>query len=66
MQKFLIIAGIVILLAGLFWPFLSKIHIGRLPGDIIIDKPNMKIFIPVTTMILASIILTIIMRFFRK
>ncbi len=60
MQKWLIIIGLLIIAAGLFWPWLSKIPLGRLPGDIVIDKPNLKIYIPVTTMILISVILSVL------
>ena len=44
--------GILILLAGLLWPVLIKLPFGKLPSDIIIDKPNFKIYIPITTMLL--------------
>lgn len=60
MQKWLIIIGLLIVAAGLLWPWLNKIPLGRLPGDIVIDKPNLKIFIPVTTMILISVILSML------
>lgn len=66
MQKTLIVLGIVLLAAGLLWPWLGKLPIGRLPGDIVIDRPNLKIYIPITTMIIISIIITILARFFRK
>ncbi|MBK9098576.1 MAG: DUF2905 domain-containing protein [bacterium] len=66
MQRTLIIIGIVILLAGLLWPWLIKLPIGKLPGDIIIDKPNFKIYIPITTMIIFSLLLTLIFWLFRK
>lgn len=66
MQKTLIILGVVFLAVGLLWPWLGKLPIGRLPGDIIIDRPNMKIYFPITTMIIISIIISLISRFFRK
>ena len=66
MQKVLIYAGIALLLIGLFWPYLSKIPLGRLPGDIVIDKPNVKIYFPLTTMILISILISLLLRFFRR
>jgi len=66
MQKILIYAGLALLIVGLLWPYLSKIPLGRLPGDIIINKPNVKIYFPLTTMILLSIILSLILRFFRR
>ena len=66
MQKILIYAGIFLLLIGLFWPYLSKIPLGRLPGDIVINKPNVKIYFPLTTMILLSILISLILRLFRR
>jgi hypothetical protein len=66
MQKTLIILGVVFLAVGLLWPWLGKVPIGRLPGDIVIDRPNLKIYIPITTMIIISIIISLISRFFRK
>ena len=66
MQKTLIILGAVLLAAGLLWPWLGKLPIGRLPGDIVIDRPNFKIYIPITTMIIVSIIISLVARFFRK
>jgi hypothetical protein len=66
MQKVLIGTGVILLAAGLLWPWLGKLPIGRLPGDIIINRPNLKIYIPVTTMIIISIIISLLVRFFRK
>lgn len=66
MQKVLIGLGVIFLAVGLFWPWLGKLPIGRLPGDIIIDRPNLKIYIPITTMIIVSIIISLLTRFFRK
>ncbi len=66
MQKTLIIAGILILVIGLFWSWLVKLPLGRLPGDIVISRPNMKIYIPITTMILISLVISILLRIFRK
>ena len=66
MQKVLIGIGLMFLAAGLLWPWLGKLPIGRLPGDIIIDRPNLKIYIPITTMVIISIIISLLIRFFRK
>ena len=41
MQKLLIIIGIALVVAGLLWPWLSKLPLGKLPGDIVIDRPNL-------------------------
>ena len=61
-----IILGLIILIAGIAWPILDKLPLGRLPGDIVIDKPGMKVYIPITTMILVSLVISVILWFFRK
>ncbi|MCB1146525.1 MAG: DUF2905 domain-containing protein, partial [Leptospiraceae bacterium] len=49
MQKIMIISGVVLILAGLAWPWLSKLPLGRLPGDIAIESENVKFYFPVVT-----------------
>ena len=66
MQKNLIVIGILILLAGLLWPWLGKLPLGRLPGDIVIDRPGFKFYFPVTTMILISLIISAILWLMRR
>ncbi|MGB7921189.1 MAG: DUF2905 domain-containing protein [Desulfobacterales bacterium] len=66
MQKILIILGILVLAFGILWPWISKLPIGRLPGDIVIDKPGLKVYIPITTMILVSVIVSVILWLLRK
>jgi hypothetical protein len=66
MQKTLITLGLVIVIAGLLWPWLSKLPLGRLPGDIVIDKPGFKLFFPITSMLLASGLISLILWLFRK
>jgi hypothetical protein len=65
MRKALIILGLIVLLVGLFWPWLGRIPLGRLPGDIIISKPGFKFYFPITTSIIISIIIAVIMRIFK-
>ncbi|WP_028578638.1 DUF2905 domain-containing protein [Desulfomicrobium escambiense] len=66
MQRALILIGLVILAVGLAWPFIGKLPLGRLPGDIVIDRPGFKFFFPLTTGILISIVLSFIAWLFRK
>jgi len=66
MQKALIAIGVLLIAAGLLWPFLSKLPLGRLPGDIVIDRPGLKIFIPITTMILISVVVSLILWLLRR
>lgn len=61
MGKFLIIAGIILVIVGLAIHFSDGIpFLGKLPGDISIERKNFKFYFPVTTSILVSIILTLI------
>lgn len=65
--KILVIIGAVIALAGLILIFGNKIGLGKLPGDIFINKGNFSFYFPVVTSIVVSIILTILFNiFFRK
>ena len=66
MQRTLITIGILILAAGLLWPWIGKIPLGRLPGDIIISKPGVRIYIPIATMILVSIVVSLILWLIRR
>ncbi|MFQ5484549.1 MAG: DUF2905 domain-containing protein [Desulfobacterales bacterium] len=66
MQKVIIIAGILLVIAGLLWPLLTKIPLGHLPGDIIVNRPTVKIFVPITTMVLVSIIISVVLWLLRK
>ncbi|MGD9332900.1 MAG: DUF2905 domain-containing protein [Desulfobacterales bacterium] len=66
MQKTLIIIGIVILAVGFLWPWLSRLPIGRLPGDIIVNRPDFKIYFPVTTGIVISLLISIILWLIKK
>jgi len=66
--KYLIIIGLLIVVAGvILYFFHDKLHwIGRLPGDIRIERENTRIYFPITTMILFSLILSLLIRLFRK
>jgi Protein of unknown function (DUF2905) len=66
MQRTFILLGLVILLVGLAWPWLSKLPFGRLPGDLIFDKPGLKVFIPITTMLLFSAAVSLVTWLFRR
>lgn len=65
-QKILIAAGILILIIGFLWSWIAKLPIGKLPGDIVVDKPNFKFFFPITSMILVSVIISLIIWLIKK
>lgn len=66
MQKVLIGLGIAALLIGLLWPWLVKLPLGRLPGDIVVERENFRFYFPITSMLLASGLLTLILWLIRK
>jgi len=66
MQRILIIAGLALVAVGLLWPWLGRLPLGRLPGDIMIDRPGGKLYLPITTMILVSLLISLLNRIFRK
>lgn len=66
MQRILVILGIVLLILGLAWPWLAKSGLGRLPGDIIIERENFRFYFPITTSILVSIVLSLLIWLFRR
>ena len=65
MQKILIIIGIILLILGLLYPYIKKLGLGQLPGDILFKTENVSFFFPVMTCIIISIILTVIFNFFK-
>ena len=66
MQRSLIVIGLVVAAIGLAWPWISRLPLGRLPGDIVVDRPGFKFFMPITTMIIVSVVLSLILWLFRK
>ena len=65
MQKILIIIGIILLIIGLSYPYIKKLGLGQLPGDILFKTGNSTFFFPVMTCLIISIILTIIFNLFK-
>ena len=66
MQRVLVVIGVVLLVIGLLWPWLSKLGLGRLPGDIRIETANGVFYFPITTCVIISIILSLIIWSIRR
>jgi uncharacterized membrane protein len=66
--KWIIVAGILIVVIGvLIYFFHDKLNwLGKLPGDIRIEKENFRFYFPITTMIIVSVVLTILISIFKK
>ena len=65
-QKLLIIIGLLFIVIGLLYPFFRDIGLGRLPGDIVIKKENSSFYFPIVTCIVISIVISLILMFFKK
>ena len=65
MSRALIIIGIVLVVVGVLWPWLQKSGLGRLPGDIVVEKENFRLYIPITSAIIVSVVLSILLWLFR-
>jgi hypothetical protein len=66
MQKFLIIVGLSILTLGLLWSLLGKLPLGRLPGDIVVEREGFRFCFPLTTAVLLSLVASLLFWLFRK
>jgi Protein of unknown function (DUF2905) len=66
MNRYLVALGTVSIIAGLLWPWLKKVPLCHLPGDIVIDRPGFKFYLPITTMLIVSAILSILAWLIRR
>jgi hypothetical protein len=66
MQRLLIGIGVICVLLGLAWPWLAKIGLFRLPGDIVIERENFRFYFPLTSMIIISTVISLILWLWRK
>jgi Protein of unknown function (DUF2905) len=66
MARFLILLGLAILAIGLLWPLLSRLGLGRLPGDIVIERDNFTFYFPLATCILVSVLLSAVFWLFNR
>lgn len=60
MARFLIVLGLVLVVLGLLWPWLGKLGLGRLPGDIVIERENFTFYFPLMTSLVISVVLSLI------
>jgi hypothetical protein len=66
MQKLLFVFGGILIAVGIFWPWLRKLPLGHLPGDIFIKREGFQFFFPLTSCIVVSILITLIFWLFKK
>ncbi|SFT46662.1 DUF2905 domain-containing protein [Halomonas saccharevitans] len=66
MNRTLILVGLLIIAADLLWPWLSRLPFGHLPGDIVIRRKQVTVYVPITTMILVSLVVSAILWLFQR
>jgi hypothetical protein len=66
MSRLLILAGLVLLAAGLLWPWLSRLGLGQLPGDIVVRRPGFTFAFPLMTCLIVSVLLTLLLWLLRR
>jgi membrane protein implicated in regulation of membrane protease activity len=66
MRRTLIVLGAALIAAGLLWPWLRQLGLGRLPGDITINRPGVQMHFPIVTCLVISAVLTLLFWLFRK
>jgi hypothetical protein len=66
MQRTLVVIGIAIVAIGLAWPWLSKLPIGRLPGDILVERPGFRFYFPLATSLIISALVTLVLWLMRR
>ena len=66
MNRFLVVLGTAFIIAGLLWPWLKRMHLFDLPGDLLIDRPGFKLIFPITTMLIVSVVLSLVAWLMRR
>jgi len=66
MQRLLIVLGVLLLIGGLMWPWLAKLGLGRLPGDIRIERDGFSFYFPLATCLIVSIAISVIVWLLKK
>ena len=66
MSRLLIIFGLVLVAVGVLWPVIAKLGLGRLPGDVVIERENFWLYIPIATSLLISLLLSLVLWFLNR
>lgn len=66
MSRTLIVVGLCLVAVGLIWPWLGRIGLGRLPGDILIERENFRFYAPLGTSLLLSVVLSLVLWLMRR
>ena len=64
--RVLVIFGLVLVAVDLLWPLLAKTSLGRLPGDIVVERHNFRLYIPLATSLIVSVVLSVLFWLFNR
>lgn len=64
--RLLVTIGVVLVALGLLWPLAQKLGLGRLPGDIVVERGHFRFYFPLATSILVSVVLTLLFWLLRR
>jgi hypothetical protein len=66
MNRGLVSLGAILVVVGLLWPWVRKFHLFHLPGDFVIDRVGFRLFLPITTMVILSVALSVVAWLLRR
>jgi hypothetical protein len=66
MNRVLLALGTIFIVSGLLWPWLKRVPLFHLPGDIFIDRPGFKVIFPITTMLIVSAVVSLLAWLLRR
>ena len=66
MSRLLIIFGVVLIAIGVLWPVMAKLGLGRLPGDIVVERENFRLYIPLATSLIISLLVSLVLWFVNR
>ena len=66
MGRWLILFGLLLIVLGVAWPLIAKLGLGRLPGDLRIEREGFGFYFPITTSLIVSIVISLLLWLFRR
>jgi hypothetical protein len=61
MSRALIVFGLVLVVVGVLWPYIGRLGLGRLPGDIVIERPGFSFYFPLMTSLILSVVVSVVL-----
>ena len=66
MRRLLIIFGVILVAIGILWPLMARLGLGRLPGDIVVERENFRLYIPLATSLIISLLVSVVLWFVNR